>query len=99
MVQLVSGDITTKSQAEFDVKFLHGTPYCVIFINRISEKERIYLLDTRENLYYPLAEWDCDDRESYDKWYQYLLAVNNRIRGIRLVPLPKSSSTSPSPSP
>jgi hypothetical protein len=46
-------------------------------------KERIYLLDTREKLYYPLAEWDEDDSESWNRWYEYLLSIDDKIREER----------------
>jgi hypothetical protein len=53
---------------EFEYHGLNGTPYCVIYKNDILNKRRIYLLDTRDKLYYPLAEWDEDDSETWNRW-------------------------------
>ncbi|MDM8529174.1 hypothetical protein QUF58_13320 [Anaerolineales bacterium HSG24] len=79
MPQLIKGDLTTKTPAEFDYQGLRGTPYCVIYTNDILKKNRIYLLDTRDKLYYPLAEWDKGDFEASEKWYKYLLSINDKI--------------------
>ncbi|MBV7338061.1 hypothetical protein KFU94_59520 [Chloroflexi bacterium TSY] len=79
MPQLIKGDLTIKTPAEFDYQGLRGTPYCVIYKNDLLKKNRIYLLDTRENLYYPLAEWDDADSEANEKWYEYLLSINDKI--------------------
>ena len=46
-------------------------------------KNRIYLLDTREKLYYPLAEWDHGDSETWNRWYEYLLSIDDKIRKER----------------
>ncbi|MEM7532930.1 MAG: hypothetical protein AAF639_12190 [Chloroflexota bacterium] len=83
MAQLISGDVIAKTTAEFDYKGLRGTPYCVIFGDRQMKKERLYLLDTREKRYYPLAEWDGDDSESWEQWYEYLIAIDDKIREAR----------------
>lgn len=83
MAQHIRGDLTTKTPAEFEYHGLHGTPYCVIYKNDVLKMDRIYLLDTREKLYYPLAEWDEGDREAWDKWYEYLLSIDDKIRKER----------------
>ncbi|WPL16807.1 hypothetical protein Thiowin_01781 [Thiorhodovibrio winogradskyi] len=83
MAQLISGDLAVKTPAEFDYHGLRGTPYCVIYCNRGLKKERLYLLDTREKLYYPIAEWDDNDREAFRKWYDYLLEINDKIGETR----------------
>jgi len=83
MAQYIKGDLTTKTPAEFDYHGLHGTPYCVIHKDDVLKKNRIYLLDTRDKLYYPLAEWDSGDTEARDKWYEYLLSVDDGIRTER----------------
>ncbi|MEA1049709.1 hypothetical protein U5801_07800 [Lamprobacter modestohalophilus] len=79
MPQLIRGDLAIKTPAEFDYRGLHGTPYCVIYCNRALKKNRLYLLDTKERLYYPIAEWDENDRDASKKWYEYLLSINDKI--------------------
>lgn len=83
MPQIINGHLTTKTPAEFDYHGLHGTPYCVIYKNDILKKNRIYLLDTRDKLYYPLAEWDDGDSETWNRWYEYLLSIDDKIRKER----------------
>ncbi|MBK5937772.1 hypothetical protein CCR96_00445 [Halochromatium roseum] len=79
MAQLIHGDLAAKTPAEFEYRGLRGTPYCVIYCNRALKKDRLYLLDTREKLYYPIAEWDENDRDAWKKWYEFLLGINNKI--------------------
>ena len=79
MSQFIKGSLTTKTPAEFDYHGIRGTPYCAIYQDELLKKNRIYLLDTRNKLYYPLAEWDKGDREANDKWYKYLLAIEEKI--------------------
>jgi len=79
MPQFISGDLVVKSPAEFDCQVLHGTPYCVIYQNIKLKKKRLYLLDTREKLFYPLAEWDIDDHKAFEKWYEFLFSINDKI--------------------
>lgn len=79
MAQLIHGDLTAKTPAEFEYRGLRGTPYCVIYCNRALKKDRLYLLDTQERLYYPIAEWDENDREAWNKWYEFLLDINDKI--------------------
>ena len=64
MTQLIRGDLTAKTPAEFEYRGLCGTPYCVIY--RALSKNRLYLLDTRDKLYYPIAEWDENDGEAWN---------------------------------
>ncbi len=51
----------------------------MIYCNRALKKDRLYLLDTKERLYYPIAEWNENDREASRKWYEYLLSINDKI--------------------
>ncbi|MBK5968347.1 hypothetical protein Thiosp_02998 [Thiorhodovibrio litoralis] len=83
MAQLIQGDLAVKTPAEFEYHGLSGTPYCVIYCNRGLKKDRLYLLDTREKLYYPIAEWDDGDSAAFQKWYDYLLGINNKIGAER----------------
>ncbi|SLM31589.1 hypothetical protein MTBBW1_380002 [Desulfamplus magnetovallimortis] len=83
MAQMISGQTSVKTTAEFDYQGLRGTPYCVIIKNQIFKKERIYMLETKEKLYYPLAEWDEHDSDEFNKWYEYLLSINDKIRKER----------------
>ncbi len=74
MAQWLKGSIIFKTPAEFNITFLHGTPYGVILCNETSpKKKRLYFLDTKEDLYYPIAEWDEDDYDSSHKWREYAL--------------------------
>ena len=79
MPQFINGDLTTKTPAEFDYQGFRGTPYCAIYRNNTLGKNRIYLLDTREKLYFPLAEWDMDNSDADAKWHEYLLSINDNI--------------------
>ncbi len=83
MVQMINADVSAKTMAEFDYKGFRGTPYCTIFSNRALRKYRIYLLYTREKLYYPLAEWNEGDSETWERWYSYLCSIDDKIRKER----------------
>jgi hypothetical protein len=83
MVQIIQGDRAIKTHAEFNYQGLRGTPYCVIHCSYTLKKNRLYLLDTKEKLYYSIAEWDEKDRDADDKWYKYLLGIDDKIREQR----------------
>ncbi|MBF0202353.1 MAG: hypothetical protein HQK66_13800 [Desulfamplus sp.] len=83
MAQMISGETSVKTPAEFDYQGLRGTPYCRIIKNEIFKKERIYMLDTKERVYYPIAEWDEHDSDAFNKWYKYLLSIDDNIRKER----------------
>ncbi len=71
--------VVCKTSAEFECVGFHGTPYAVIVRNEQSKKSRMYELDTQEKSYYPVAEWSDGDRESWNHWYEKLLAVDREI--------------------
>lgn len=74
MGQRLNGSVIFKTPAEFNVTFLHGTPYGIILLNETRpKKKRLYFLDTKEDSYYAIAEWDEDDYDSSQKWREYAL--------------------------
>ena len=79
MGQSVSARGVSKTFAEFEYVGLYGTPYAVIVTKEWLKKYRLYELDTREKLYYPVAEWNEGDRESWKRWSEVLDSLDREI--------------------
>lgn len=83
MAQMLKGTIVFKTPCEYNVRSLHGDPYALIVEDPGSKKQRFYMLDTTDDLYYPIAEWDIGDSESFDHWHEYGLKLDDKIRKKR----------------
>ncbi len=84
MAQSIQGTIIFKSYTEYDIQNMYGNPYILIIKNSSVEMVRLYLLDTKDALYYPVSEWHMNDKNAFNKWYEYSLELQQKIADSKL---------------